>query len=424
MSFTDHIYTVLCIESTGIFKHRDSIIELALVQIDSRGEVLRNYETLIKPAMSLDNMRTSSGGLSAAELAHAPTFGHVAGDILDIIRGTILVAHSAELELGFLQEEFKRVDLPLPENLPSICTLKLAYTFGPSDRRLAYCCRHFGLSAQSGSAASSARACAALFARYIEMAQDDGYKDFGELGFDLTEVALPLAEPLSMSFTRRDADMLQALEESLPPSLRDLPQANTCAAARYFNKLDHLLALRDERLELSASDASDLIDLALACGLSPLQVETLHQKYLRDLVRVAYLDGPPPERQAEHLQDAARALGMARHEVDQIVEQALSTPQSAWGIYREAQERLSGKKVCFLGKLSASVSGARLSLEEAFDAAQEHGLIPVEEVTRGLDYLVCDSQTFQSETAESARSRGTEVLAEPIFWKMLGVKVD
>ena len=120
----------------------------------------------------------------------------------------------------------------------------------------------------------------------------------------------------------------------------------------------------------------------------------------------------------------AACLGIADYELNQIIDQAIKTPQSAWGIYQDLQAHLAGKKVCFMGNLNASIEGARLTMEEAFSMAQDRGLIPVEQITRGLDYLVCDSESFVSKPAEEARSRGTQVLAEPIFWKMVGVKVD
>lgn len=428
MTFDDHRYTVINLSSTGIFKHRDSIVELAAVQVDSKGQIGESYCSLVRPVRTpLDQIFLApTTGLSTSELAQAPVFENIAGDLLKLIKGTIMVAHSAQIELSYIQEEFSRLGRPLPV-LPAICTLKLSYTFGPSDRRLSFCCRHFGITVRTLSTPyEAALANAQLLAKYIELAKLEGYSDFDELGFNIDTAVydtalypkLPaLQSSLSRATAEKNMDSIHNYHSSL---VQMLPPASSFATARYFQKLDQALS---DRI-LTSAEAVELMDMAEECGLSRVQVEAIHQKYLRDLARGVCQDGVIDDSGHTHLKQVASSLGIADYELKQIIDQAIKTPQSAWGIYQELQAHLAGKKVCFMGHLNASVEGARLSLEEAFSMAQERGLIPVEEITRGLDYLVCDSESFASKPAEEARSRGTQVLAEPIFWKMVGVKVD
>lgn len=428
MTFEDHRYTVINLNSTGIFKHRDSIVELAAVHVDSKGQIGGIFSSLVRPVKTpLDQIFLSqSTGLCAAELEHAPTFEQIAGDLLKFIKGSILVAHSAQMELGFIYEEFARLGHPLPV-LPAICTLKLSYTFGPSDRRLSFCCRHFGIKVSHLDAPHQAAiANALLLGKYIELAGLEGYSDFDEFGFAIdTSVydseAMPDLPALGAGISRPLAENhLSSVNNYHASLVHMLPPASSFTTARYFQKLDQSLSDR----ALTSEEAFELMDLAEECGLSRLQIEAIHQKYLRDLARGVCQDGVVNDKDRQLLKQVAASLGIADYELSQIIDQAIKTPQSAWGIYQDLQAHLAGKKVCFMGNLNASIEGARLTMEEAFSMAQERGLIPVEQITRGLDYLVCDSESFASKPAEEARSRGTQVLAEPIFWKMVGVKVD
>jgi DNA polymerase-3 subunit epsilon len=45
-------------------------------------------------------------------------------------------------------------------------------------------------------------------------------------------------------------------------------------------------------------------------------------------------------------------------------------------------------------------------------------------VTKALDYLVCADPDSMSGKAKKARQYGIRILAEPVFWRMVGVSVD
>lgn len=420
MSFRSRRYVAIDLETTGIFKHKDRIVELSIVEIDlESGDIVDSYTTLVDPGRPLTN--PSHSGLTDELLSQAPPFSHLAAEILRRLRGRVLVAHNAALELGFIEEEFRRLELDISP-LSGVCTLRLAYLFGPSDRRLSFCCRHFGFPFQDGAGSlEDSICCARLFRHYVKLAEDEGYKDFDELGINISlptswpELpAVPANRGYGLSFSRERASKFSQQEKSyLAGLVQKLPPASRSSTAFYYQKLDQALA--DGVMSLEEAEA--LCDLATTCGLSRVQIEAINQKYLRDLARLAFqdggLDGHQGGEKMSHINSVGKALGLSQREIEQILLQAQSVPQSAWSIYEKEQEKLKGKKVCFLGSSQFR--------EEAFAGAQELGLIPVEEVVKGLDYLVCAENEFQSTLADDARSRGVQVIAEPIFWRMLGI---
>ena len=62
--------------------------------------------------------------------------------------------------------------------------------------------------------------------------------------------------------------------------------------------------------------------------------------------------------------------------------------------------------------------------EHAGQLAQQSGLVVLPNVTRRLDMLVVADPRTQSTKARKAREYGIEIVAETVFWQMIGARVD
>jgi DNA polymerase-3 subunit epsilon len=85
---------------------------------------------------------------------------------------------------------------------------------------------------------------------------------------------------------------------------------------------------------------------------------------------------------------------------------------------------LTGKSVCFTGELSSTIGGEPISRDLAEKLAEDAGLSVMSNVTKKLDLLVVSDPNTQSGKAKKARSYGTRILAEAVFWRMAGVAID
>jgi DNA polymerase-3 subunit epsilon len=54
----------------------------------------------------------------------------------------------------------------------------------------------------------------------------------------------------------------------------------------------------------------------------------------------------------------------------------------------------------------------------------EKGLLVKHSVSKKLDMLVVSDPYTQSSKAKKAREYGVKIVAEPVFWNMLGVRVE
>ena len=105
-------FTVFDVETTGMSPRNDRIVEIAALRIDTDGTESR-YSTLVNPGRHIPAQSAAVHHITDDMVADAPGFDQVGQEFLQFIRGSILVAHNARFDLGFLQESLARCDLPL-----------------------------------------------------------------------------------------------------------------------------------------------------------------------------------------------------------------------------------------------------------------------------------------------------------------------
>jgi len=167
---------VVDLETTGLhpdYHHR--VVEIAIVDLDLAAQPQREWSTLVNPERDVGPTRIH--GIRAEDVAGAPHFADVAGDVVERIAGRVLVAHNLRFDVGFLSAELHRVDADLGVS-GGICTLGLASRFGiVGQRDLTACCASFGIPHDDRHLAlADAQATAGLLRAYLDLA---GRTDFG-----------------------------------------------------------------------------------------------------------------------------------------------------------------------------------------------------------------------------------------------------
>ncbi|MCF2530460.1 3'-5' exonuclease [Yinghuangia soli] len=138
-------FAVVDLETTGFSPGRgDRIVEIGVVRIAGDGRVLREWTTLVDPGRGVG--ATQVHRITAADVAGAPRFADIAGELAALLAGAVVVAHNAAFEQRFLEAEFAAAGVDLP-TLPALCTMRLAKATGlpVDDHKLGTCCAYFGL---------------------------------------------------------------------------------------------------------------------------------------------------------------------------------------------------------------------------------------------------------------------------------------
>ena len=195
-------FAVIDVETTGLDPERERVLELAILRADEQGRPIDQWVTRFHPGGPV--RATHIHGITDADVAGAPRFADLAVQIGTALQGLVLVAHNAEFDLAFLQAEFARASLPMPQ-VSTYCTLQGSTVYLPHLRRrtLAECCGALGVTHQQAhSALGDAYAAAGLLERYLAMDRQTGYD-----------------APLTASRALRDgAAARPSAAPSLPPS--------------------------------------------------------------------------------------------------------------------------------------------------------------------------------------------------------------
>jgi DNA polymerase III subunit epsilon len=163
-------FAVVDVETTGSSSRRHRIVELAVVQLDRECRVEGEFATLVDPEGPVGP--THIHGIEPADLAPAPRFWQVAGELAALLRGRVLVGHNVGCDRAFLAAEYARIGVRLPA-VPQLCTMRMAERLlpepGPVPRGLSLraCAEAAGLPGWAEhTALGDARVTGALFATY------------------------------------------------------------------------------------------------------------------------------------------------------------------------------------------------------------------------------------------------------------------
>ncbi|PKL25647.1 MAG: DNA polymerase III subunit epsilon [Spirochaetae bacterium HGW-Spirochaetae-3] len=135
LSVVDRVrFVAFDFETTGLSADRDRVVEIGAVAFRVRkddggwvGVADGAYETLINPGRPIPAAVSAIHGIDDLAVSSAPTFAEAAGELIAFIDGSILVAHNAPFDMGFLRLETARAGLENPPN-PAYDTIAIAKT--------------------------------------------------------------------------------------------------------------------------------------------------------------------------------------------------------------------------------------------------------------------------------------------------------
>ncbi|WP_088105127.1 PolC-type DNA polymerase III [Halalkalibacter urbisdiaboli] len=138
-------YVVFDVETTGLSAVYNTIIELAAVKVKG-GEIIDRFESFADPHEPLSNTIIELTGITDDMLKGQPEVEEVLKKFRDFVGDSILVAHNASFDMGFLNVGYQKIGLGEAEN-PVIDTLELGRFLYPElkNHRLNTLCKKFDI---------------------------------------------------------------------------------------------------------------------------------------------------------------------------------------------------------------------------------------------------------------------------------------
>jgi DNA polymerase-3 subunit epsilon len=126
-SLVDTTFVVVDLETTGGSHSNSEITEIGAVKIRG-GEIIGEFQTLVNPGSPIPAFITVLTGITDAMVLEAPPIGSAFFSFLEFVGSpleTVLIAHNAPFDIGFLKSAASKCDTPWP-NFQVIDTARVA----------------------------------------------------------------------------------------------------------------------------------------------------------------------------------------------------------------------------------------------------------------------------------------------------------
>ncbi|MEO1182743.1 MAG: 3'-5' exonuclease [Cyanobacteria bacterium J06636_28] len=103
--------TVVDVETTGSVAYKSNVIEVSVIKATLADGILQQETSLLNPTGKVPPFITKITGITTAMVSKAPYPEDVWADYEPLLRQDILTAHNLDFDYGFLQSEYKRLDV-------------------------------------------------------------------------------------------------------------------------------------------------------------------------------------------------------------------------------------------------------------------------------------------------------------------------
>lgn len=187
MDLSEATYVVFDVETTGLSAIYNDLIQVAASKM-YKGNIIAEFDEFINPGHPLSAFTTELTGITDDHVKNAKPLVQVLKEFQEFCKDTVLVAHNASFDVGFMNANYERHGLPKISQ-PVIDTLEFARNLYPEYKRhgLGPLTKRFGVALEHHHMANyDAEATGRLLFIFIkEVAEKHGVTDLARLNLDL-----------------------------------------------------------------------------------------------------------------------------------------------------------------------------------------------------------------------------------------------
>ena len=187
MDLSEATYVVFDVETTGLSAIYNDLIQVAASKM-YKGNIIAEFDEFINPGHPLSAFTTELTGITDDHVKNAKPLVQVLKEFQEFCKDTVLVAHNATFDVGFMNANYERHGLPKITQ-PVIDTLEFARNLYPEYKRhgLGPLTKRFGVALEHHHMANyDAEATGRLLFIFIkEVAEKHGVTNLARLNLDL-----------------------------------------------------------------------------------------------------------------------------------------------------------------------------------------------------------------------------------------------
>lgn len=186
-------FVVFDLETTGFSNKNDKITEIGAVKVKNF-EIVDRFNELINPEKDISYKVQELTGITNDLIKDKPTIEEILPRFMEFIGDSVLVAHNAEFDIGFINQKCKEMNIEFKNK--SVDTLMLARILLPHLKRfkLNNLTKELGVPLHNHHrAVDDAAATAQIFIKFLEMLEKKGAKKLSDVnevlgGIDYTKL--------------------------------------------------------------------------------------------------------------------------------------------------------------------------------------------------------------------------------------------
>ena len=164
------IEVILDTETTGLSADKDRIVEIACIELNNHIPTKNIFHTFINPETKVSADAFNVHGYSDEFLSNKLRFREIAKNFLDFIKDKKLIIHNADFDLGFLNNELRRLNIKPILKSDVVDTLQIARSKFPGvGNSLDALCKRYKINVEAREKHSALVDCHLLSKVYIEL---------------------------------------------------------------------------------------------------------------------------------------------------------------------------------------------------------------------------------------------------------------
>ncbi|WP_312286560.1 PolC-type DNA polymerase III [Terrisporobacter sp.] len=181
-------FIVFDLETTGFSNKNDKITEIGAVKVENF-KIVDRFSQLINPEKDISYKVQELTGITNDLIKDKPTIEEILPKFIEFIGDSVLVAHNADFDMGFMQQKCREQNIEFKNT--SVDTLTLARTLLPHMKRfrLNLIAKELGIPLLNHHrAVDDAEATAHIFIKFLEMIKKKGAEKLSDVNMILGDI--------------------------------------------------------------------------------------------------------------------------------------------------------------------------------------------------------------------------------------------
>jgi DNA polymerase III subunit epsilon len=264
---------IVDVETTGLTPGIDRVVEVSVFKIEPGKNPYLAFDTLVNPLRPMG--ATEIHGITDEDVADAPVFGDIAGNLVDALSGCVMAAYNVYFDIKFLDYELKLSSIK--HQPPHFCLMYMRPMLDLGKRcNLETACHEHGIDYQAAHiAAVDVEASAKLMKFYLEILSKRKIHKYGQLAnlcsykFISSFINDPFPKPEHFSLKKSEKFLSRAGFKASPATD---PQQH--AMNEYWDALKAVLT----DLEITDEEFEYIIGIRKKIQLPKEKIRMLHAK--------------------------------------------------------------------------------------------------------------------------------------------------